>query len=174
MRVIIYAAPTPNGMIAKENYNEDYVSAGNWRLFVKTVRQAGSVVIGRRTFEVAVKTGVFPIRPALNVVMTSRKVENKWGDSALFTDKSPREVIRLLKGRGFKTMIVAGGSVSTSFIREKLVDEIRLDFQPEIFGKGTRLFEGEDFDAKLELIGTKKLSKNEVQLRYGVLKRCRG
>ncbi|MDE1855223.1 MAG: dihydrofolate reductase [Candidatus Micrarchaeota archaeon] len=172
MKVIIYMAPTPNGMIAKENYDESYVSAGNWRLFVSKVRQAGNVIIGRKTFEVALASGVFPIGGVLNVVMTSKKIENRWGGKVLFTSRSPREVIGLLKKKGYGMAIVAGGSlVNTSFLKQKLVDELHLDLQPEVFGKGTPLFVEESFDAKLRLLGTTKLSKNEVQVRYRVLKK---
>jgi dihydrofolate reductase len=172
MKIIIYMAPTPNGMIAKENYDESFVSAANWRLFVKAVQQAGVVIIGRKTFEVAVKSKVFPIWRALNIVMTSKKVENKYGSEALFTSKSPEEIAAMLKSKGFKTAILAGGSkVNSSFIERGLIDEIRLDFQPEIFGRGTPLFSEGSFDASLELLETKKLSKNEIQLRYRVLKK---
>jgi dihydrofolate reductase len=174
MKVIMYVAPTPNGKIAREGHKENFVSAANWRLFVRIVKQVGSVIIGRTTFEVAAKSGVFPIRNALNVVMTRKKVENRWGKDALFTDKSPKEVLRMLQGMGYKKVIMAGGSgVSTSFIKQKLIDEIRLDFQPVMFGRGTPIFVDDDFDAKLRLLGIKKLSKNEVQLRYRVLNRRR-
>ena len=61
--------------------------------------------------------------------------------------------------------------VNTSFSRQKLIDEIHLDVQPEIFGNGTPLFAENEFDAKLRLLSAKKLSKNEVQLRYRVLKK---
>jgi len=53
---------------------------------------------------------------------------------------------------------------------EKLIDEIYIDVEPRVFGRGIPLFNGNDFDANLKLLETKKLSDNEIQLHYQVLK----
>ncbi len=168
----MYMAPTPNGMIARENYDESYVSAANWKLFVSSVKRIGNVIIGRKTFEVALKSGVFPIGGALNIVMTSSKIENRWPGRVIFVGRSPKQALKVLKDKGYKIAMVAGGSnVNSSFIKEHLIDELHLDFQPEVFGRGTPLFAGKAFDAKLQLLGVTRLSKNEVQLRYRVVKK---
>lgn len=60
--------------------------------------------------------------------------------------------------------------MNASFIAAGLIDEIFLDVEPHLFGKGIKLFEGKNFEAKLKLLGVKKISKNEVQLHYKVLK----
>lgn len=172
MKVILCMAPTPNGMIAKPNGDSSFVSVNDWRVFVRQVKKARNVVVGRHTFEICVKEKVFPIANQLNVVMTKSSIKNKWGKNAVFLNKSPKEILRFLSSRGFKTVVVAGGGmVNASFIKDRLIDELLFDVQPKVFGKGIRLFEGQDFDADLKLIGTKRLSKNEVQLRYKVLKK---
>ena len=53
---------------------------------------------------------------------------------------------------------------------ENLIDELYLDVEPIVFGTGIRLFKEEDFEAKLKLVETKKLSANEMQLHYEVIK----
>jgi len=71
----------------------------------------------------------------------------------------------------FETIILTGGGkLNGAFMKEGLVDEIYLDVEPTVFGKGIPLFGDADFEAKLQLIGTKKLSDNEIQLHYKVLK----
>ncbi len=55
-------------------------------------------------------------------------------------------------------------------MKEKLVDEIWIDMMPRVFGRGTMLFDGAYFDANLRLSEVKKSSKNEIQLRYKVIK----
>jgi len=78
----------------------------------------------------------------------------------------------LLSQKGYKIAVVAGGgTLNASFLKEGLVDELFLDVEPVIIGKGLPLFAGKQFGKKLELLGIKKLSKNEIQLHYKVLKK---
>ncbi|MEM5772618.1 MAG: dihydrofolate reductase family protein [Candidatus Aenigmatarchaeota archaeon] len=87
------------------------------------------------------------------------------------TAKSPREAIEILKKGGFKTiMVCGGGKLNSSFMEENLIDEIYIDIEPIVFGKGIRIFESLDFEAKLKLLEVKKISKNEIQLHYEVFK----
>lgn len=55
-------------------------------------------------------------------------------------------------------------------MQENLVDELYLDIEPVIFGSGMPLFAVADFERKLQLIETKKLSVDELQLHYKVMK----
>lgn len=61
-----------------------------------------------RTYEASLRTGEFPY-DCLNVVMTKRKIENKWGDKVIFTSLEPTEVLRMLEKKGFLKVIVTGG-----------------------------------------------------------------
>lgn len=163
-------AMTANGLIAKEDDDVWFVSKNSWKSFEKLMKKCGNMIIGRRTYEISVKDGTFPYS-CFNVVMTKQKIENKWGDKVVFTNKKPEEVLRFLKKKGFKTAFIGGGgTLNASFMKEGLVDEIYLDVEPVVLGKGIRLFADSDFEAKLRFIEIKKLSKNEVQLHYKVVK----
>ena len=170
MKVIVYSIPTVNGLIAKEGEQDySFISEGDWALYLQALKEAGAFIMGRHTYEVSLRTGAFPY-PCLNVVMTRQKIENKWGDKAMFTGESPKEVLSLLKKKGFEKVIVTGGKLSASFLKEKLVDEVWIDMMPRVFAKGTKLFDGESFDADLKLLAVKRSAANEVQLRYMVAK----
>ncbi len=85
--------------------------------------------------------------------------------------KTPKDALAILEKEAFdKALIAGGGTLNASFVVENLVDEIYLDIEPIVFGKGIRLFRETDFEAKLKLLETKKLSDNEIQLHYQVLK----
>lgn len=170
MKVILYMAITANGKIAKENDDTSFVSDVEWKNFTEMMKKTGNYIMGRRTFEACVAAKQFPF-DCLNVVMTKKPVKNKWGDRAIFTDLSPKEVVNVLEKKGFKTAFVGGGSkINSAFIQAKLVDEIYLDVEPVLFGKGIPLFAEANFETNLELIEIKKLSSNEVQLHYRVKK----
>lgn len=171
MKVILYMGITPNGYIAKEDGDSEWTSDEDLEGFYQQSKAAGNVIMGKNTHEMTIKYGYFPFPDAINIVMTHQKVENKWGDRAIFTDKPPKEVLKMLEGKGFTTAFIAGGGhINSSFMKEGLIDEIYLDVEPLVFGKGIQLFAPEDFEYELELLGVKKLSKNTVQLHYRVLK----
>ncbi|PIP24236.1 MAG: deaminase, partial [Candidatus Nealsonbacteria bacterium CG23_combo_of_CG06-09_8_20_14_all_37_18] len=50
------------------------------------------------------------------------------------------------------------------------IDEIFIDIEPIILGKGIPLFRDKDFKRNLKLVGQKKISESEIQLHYKVLK----
>lgn len=58
--------------------------------------------------------------------------------------------------------------MNSSFLKERLIDEIYLDVEPIILSNGIKLFADAEFESKLELIEIKKISKDEVQLHYKV------
>lgn len=169
-KVIIYSIPTVNGLIAKEDESDySFISDQAWEIYLKTLKEIGVLVMGRRTYEISLKTGAFPY-DCLNVVMTKRKIDNIWEDKVMFTDLGPRELLRLLAKRGFNKVIITGGHLSASFMKEKLVDEIWIDLMPRALTTGIKLFDGDYFDAELQLLKVKRRPENEVQLRYKVIK----
>jgi dihydrofolate reductase len=166
-------ASTPNGIIAKMNDDTSWVSETEWSSYSGMIKKFGNMIIGRRTYEVMLNNDEFN-KSNLNEIKTVVVSKNKFqihNSKFIFLAKSPKEAIEILKKQGFKTiMVCGGGKLNASFMKEKLIDEIYLDIEPVLFGKGIKLFSEIDFEVKLKLIEIKKLSKNEVQLHYKVLK----
>lgn len=171
MNVIMYLAITPNGMIARENGDESWVSPEDWDRFAAKAKDVGNFIIGRTSYEIIKKTGeISRFIDVRVIVVTSDKNYKTEGVKHVAVD-SPKAAVLLLENEGFKEALVAGGAtLNGAFMREKLVDEILLDVQPIVFNKGIPLFGDAAFEAKLELIGTTKLSATEVQLHYKVKK----
>jgi dihydrofolate reductase len=169
MKVIVQMAPTVNGFIARENDDVSFVSETEFKAFLSNMARIGCDIIGSGTYKRALKDGWFPDKRAFHVVMTSNPIKSKW-KNVVFTDKSPKQVLKLLEQKGFKEVMIGGGRIVGSFMEQKLVDEIFLDIEPHAFGNGKMLFGDSNFDFKLKLLGIKKFSKNEVQLHYKVLK----
>ena len=125
----------------------------------------------RNTYLAALKSGYFPFPDALNIVVSHQKIENRWGEKVLITNKAPKEIIEILEQKGFTTAFLAGGGqLNTSFVKENLINEIYLDVEPLIIGQGIKIFAEADFELELELFETKKLNPNTVQLHYKVIK----
>lgn len=160
-----------NGYIAKENGDSEWTSDEDLKGFYEHSKKAGNIIMGANTFKVTCDYGYFPFPDALNAVVTHRPLENKWGEKVIVTDKSPKEVLEMLKGKGFSEAFIAGGGkLNASFMKEGLIDEIYLDVEPLLLGKGIQVFAPENFEYDLELIEVKNLNKNTVQLHYKVKK----
>ena len=165
MKIVLYMAITANGYIAKEN-NETPWSDEEWESFSNIVKKIKNLVIGRKTFEIMNQDDEFQKIGNPFTVIVSNKEDNK----SNFV-KSPEQAIKLLEEKGFSEILVAGGGMlNSSFMQKGLVDEIYLDFEPFLFGKGIKLFADNEFEAKLELLETKLLSKDTIQLHYRILK----
>ena len=166
VKVIVYMHITPNGMIARED-GSGFSSKAAKNGFLRMIKKVKVNVVGRKTFEVALKKGRFPFE-GLNVIVTTSKIKNKW-DNVIVTDKKPREILNILAKKGCKAAMVGGGILATGFIKDGLVDELYLDIEPVVFGRGVRLFSEESFYKKLRLLSAKKFSKNEIRLHYKVI-----
>ena len=51
MKVILYAALTANGMVAKIDGNSDWPSPEDLESFTKISKESGCVIMGRKTFD---------------------------------------------------------------------------------------------------------------------------
>ena len=168
MQVILYMATTVNGYIAKEN-DETPWSDEEWLSFSRFVKEVKNIVIGRRTYEIMKSNDEFgKIGNPFTVVVSKEDFAH---NSNFAIAKSPKEALKILEEKGFaKALVTGGGMLNSSFMKENLIDEIYLDIEPLVFGKGIKLFSDNNFDAKLELIETKSLSQNTIQLHYRILK----
>jgi len=165
MKVILYMAISTDGYIAKENDDTNWVTDTDWGVFSKIVKDAGCIIMGRRTYEAS--GDAFPYNCKLNIVLTSDKKLHKETSNTLFTSKKPRQVIKIAEDKGFKkVLIIGGGNLNASFLKEKLIDEIYLSVHPKILVKGIKIFEGEEMDVNLKLLSVKKLTEDLVQLHY--------
>lgn len=171
MKVTLYMAITANGFIAKENEDTSFVSEVEWDSFRKMIKTIGNMIIGSRTYEIMRDGGEFKNLENIRVIMVSENVNFQTITNNHSVAKASKDALAILEKEGFNTALVAGGeTLNASFAAENLVDEIYLDIEPIVFGKGIRLFRENDFEAKLKLLETKKLSNDEVQLHYQVLK----
>jgi len=171
MKVILYMGVTPNGYIAKPDGNSEWTCQEDLDGFYEQSKKAGNIIMGKNTYSYVLKQGFFPFSDALNVVVSHESIKNTWGDNVLILNQSPKEVLLTLENKGFKSAFLAGGGqLNSSFMKENLIDEVYLDVEPLIFGKGIKLFADNDFEYKLELLDFKKLNENTIQLHYKIIK----
>jgi len=169
MKVILYMAMSLNGQIARPNNKEDFISDTSWKSFVNLVNKYGTLVIGRKTYEVVKKDKEYnfkQFKKISKVIVSKSKIKVR----DYLIASSPKDAIKKLKTQGFKNILVVGGpTLNSSFAKSNLIDEIILNIEPTIVGKGISLFKQENFDLNLKLIKIKKF-KDILQLHYKVIK----
>lgn len=170
MKVILNMAITINGFIAKDNDDTNFVSDTEWNSFLAMANKTGNIIIGRKTYEIMRDGGEFENLKNIRVIIISNNSNLGAIVGNHSVAKNPQDALAILEKEGFDNALVAGGAtLNASFMIENLVDEIYLDVEPVVFGKGINLFGKNDFETKLKLLEVKKLSDNEIQLHYQVL-----
>lgn len=168
MKVTLHMAMTANGYIASSE-DETPWSFEEWVNYCEAVVKAGNVIIGRKTYELMrMANELAKIGDQTIVVLTTRLPKEE--GNVIFVN-SPEKAIETLRDRGFEEAVVAGGAeCNTSFMKYGLVDEIYLNVEPFLFGKGVPLFHPAVFKNNIKLLNLKSLNKNTVQLHYLVTK----
>ena len=168
MKIILYMAVTANGYIAKENDDTSWISGKEWNGYSAIVCKAGNLIIGHRTYDILTKQPEFVEFSKIKIAIVSNQNFKTLSQNHVIA-RTPKDALSLLNN--FEEVVVAGGGhLNASFMEENLVNEIYLDIEPIVFGKGIKLFEGKDFEKELKLLEVKNISDNELQLHYQILK----
>lgn len=169
MKIILYMAMTANGYIAKENDDTPW-SDGEFNAYYDFVKKRGNIILGKKTYEIMGEENEFEKLGNPMKVIVSNSASERQNSKTVFAS-SPKKAIEVLKQKGFDEIVVGGGSaLNGGFLKECLIDEIYLNVEPLIFGRGVKLFAETDTNIKLELLETSNLSKNTLRLHYKVLK----
>lgn len=167
MHVWLVAAMSADGKIAKrsDQLSLDWTSKEDTQFFVQKTKEAGAVIMGRKTFSTIGQ----PLKDRLVVVMTRSLDGVEQQEGVLeFTDETPEEILKDLEERGYENVVVAGGgSIYSLFLQKGLVNEVYLTVEPYLFGSGIPLAEGFEWIA-MELEDVVRLGDRSVLLHYHV------
>lgn len=161
---------TANGMIGKPDGKSDFTSEADGISFNAICQKIGTVISGRKTYEV-LYPDYMPLKQGAHYVLTHDITKVSDNPTVKFTNKSPEELLLEIEKSGINEVCLIGGQQTISqFMKKGLIDEVCLDIEPLIFGQGMPLFAPSDFEIKLELLEVKNLSPQTVQLHYKVKK----
>ena len=165
-RTIAIAAITVDGKIARGNHElVRWTSKEDKNFFRSETARIGVMVLGNTTFE----TFPAPLPDRLHIVMTRNSREKKPIPGHVeFTSQPPKAILSDLGARGFKQVVIAGGSrIYTEFVQEKLLDELWLTVEPQAFGEGVGIFSA-PVSCSLRLKKQSLLNPDSVLLQYTV------
>lgn len=172
MRIILWMAMSLNGIVARENNEEDFISHDSWLSWLKFIRQYGCIVWGRKTYEIVRGWDKQYLKDleGLRVIIISSN-PNFDVQEGFEIAKSPEDAISKLDKKCVKNVVLTGGSrLNSSFAKLGLINEIVLNIEPVVVGKGIPVFNPDTFDLKLKLIETQRSDSGINTLHYEVVK----
>ncbi|MCP4746943.1 MAG: dihydrofolate reductase [Desulfobacteraceae bacterium] len=160
-------AQSLDGVIAKHNTHfPDWTCARDKKMFKYITQKAGALIMGSQTYRIIGR----PLPGRLNVVYTRHPEKLAGAENVLFTAKEPADLLSELKNKGYKEVILTGGSqINSLFIKAGLIDEILLTVAPKLFGSGLCLF-SKPVEKDLSLISCQNLDADTLLLKYRILK----
>jgi len=169
MKVILYMATSVNGFIAKPNHDTPWTDA-EFDSYSGKVKEVGNLIVGKTTFDLMHNENAFVnLNEPFVVVLTSSK-EKPPRENTIYVENF-EQAIKTLENNGFSVALVGGGGqADTAALNSDLLEELYIDIEPVVFGRGIPLFTSSDKDLKLKLLETKKIGEFGMQLHYGVIK----
>lgn len=167
-----YVASTLDGFIAHEDgsfdgfeWDDEVVSD-----FFADLERFGTVLMGRKTYEVGLKEGKTSPYPTMRQVVFSRTMEESPDDAVELVRGNIAEFVRHVKSQATAPIWLCGGAeVASILLNGGLLDHVIVKLNPVVFGSGIPLFGGDISQATLGLIRTKAYDSGIVVLEYGVV-----
>jgi dihydrofolate reductase len=171
MKVILDMVISPNGFIARENGDEDWLPSAGWDDFVAEAKEYNNIVMGRETYEQVTEKyedeNFDNVQVDHKVIVTNNK--DFQAPESYTIVHSPEEAIEYLEKVGVSALFLIGGGVlNAAFAKRNLVNQIQLTITPYIIGKGRPFLAFDNIEFGLTLLGVKQLTLGRVRLVYKV------
>lgn len=132
-----------DGFIGRNNEDRStqWTSEEDRKCFVKLTKDAGTIIVGRDTFETFPKK---PLADRLNIVYThdQRLLNAAPTDGLVYTSADPKQLLTELKNHGRTHVMICGGtSIYGLFL--PFVSTFHITTEPVLLGRGIHLFNTE-------------------------------
>ncbi len=167
----VFIAMSLDGFIARKDGSIDWLSkvevAGEDYGYQSFFESVDALVIGRGTYDVALKFDAWPYGTKRCVVLSNRPCSSLHGEELHRGD--PRPLLARLQQEGARRVYVDGGRVISQFFELGLLDEVTVSVVPILLGSGIRLFSEATHETQLRLLSSESFNSGLVQLRYAVV-----
>lgn len=186
-KLIYYVATTLDGYIANEDGSfegfswDDNFMADLLAEFPETIpahlkersssqdqnKVFDTVLMGRKTYEVALQQGITNPYPALDQYVFSRKMEMSPDENSTLISENAINTVQSLKNKPGKAIWLCGGAeLAVTFLKADLIDQFIIKLNPVIFGTGIPLFAGRVQPKDVTLTGSKAYKSGHMMLYY--------
>ena len=169
-KVTFGGANSLDNFIARKDHAVDWLQwdkevTSLMKEFWKTI---DTVVMGRKTYEVGMKSGNAAYPGVKNYVF-SRTITGSHDKGIEIISEDAAAFVRKLKNQEGKGICVMGGGVlAKSLFEAQLIDELGFNIHPVLLGSGIPLFHEMKNQIDLELLECKRLKNGCVVVSYRV------
>ena len=167
---------TFGGANSLDNYFARKDDAVDWLLWTEEVsdimakfwKTIDTVVMGRRTYEVASKQGMGSYPGVKNYVFSRRMKKSPNKNVKIISEDVAKFVRKLKKEKGKGICVMGGGLLAKPLFEADLIDEVGFNIHPVLLGSGIPVFHEMKRQIDLELIECKTLKNGCVAVTYRV------
>lgn len=165
-KVSYFVAATLDGFIAGLDGGIDWLFTDGDYGYDAFYSSVDALVMGRRTFEVALSFGKYPYAGKRAVVFSKKGFRTDVADVEV-TPEDPAAVVRRLKKEPGSTIWLVGGAVvAKPLFAADLVDELVVSIHPVTLGEGIPLWPPGLRGRKWRLVDSEAFESGLVQLVY--------
>ena len=172
MKITVEMACSANGLIATEKGNEDFLSNRNYQIMLEFLKEYDCLVWGNTTFRNVVSWGdnyINDLKDIIVIVFSKEEVKSGY-TNVMYCNSLDHFKQICIEKKLDKIFIYGVAHINNLFLKNYMVDNIIINYNPYILNKGINLFEGDYFEKELELCDVKKEKEGIVQLWYQVKK----
>jgi dihydrofolate reductase len=139
-RYVYYLAVSLDGFIAEPDGGVDWLNDFHGEYGISDFfRSIDAMVMGRKTYEVALKLGGVPKSEARTIVL-SRKLKSAGKNAEVWRGTVTALAKDLAARKAKRVWVMGGGITASSFLDEGLLDEIEVTTMPIVLGEGIPMF----------------------------------
>jgi dihydrofolate reductase len=171
MRTVTFgAACSLDGFIARTDHRVDWL---RWSRDVGAItgkfwKTIDTVVMGRKTFEVAMMNGGGAYPGVTNYVCSRTLKQTEHPAVEIVADDAGTFVAQLKKSKGKGICVMGGGELASALFNAHLIDEVGVNVHPLMLGSGIPMFPDVQQQIDLDLLESHQLEGGCVYVLYRV------
>lgn len=170
MRKVIFAgACSLDGYIARRDGGIDWIMWSNeaGQIAAEGWKRFDTVVMGRKTFEAALRLGQAPAMPGMATYVASRTLRASVHESVSVIGIDLANRIHAMKrAPGKDICLMGGGELASNLFDEGVIDTVELNVHPLLLGSGIPMFPAAFREQRLTLRETRPLENGCLFLAY--------
>lgn len=179
MKCSAFIATTLDGYIADKDNGLDWLNINSDIKvdmgFDNYLSNIDSIVMGRNTMETISKMNLrveeWPYSNIPIIVLSSslKTLPGLFKSRGEIYSGDIKELMKVLKGRGYNNIYIDGGKTIQSFIESKLLNSITISMAPTVLGSGIPLFGTINKGVILSNPSVKLFPNDFIQLQYDIV-----
>lgn len=170
-KIIAYLATSADGFIARKDGSVDWLDRPRPRGgygYAEFVRSIDTILVGRNTYDFAVKMGGAPPMPGVHKYVFTSRPANALPDFEAVHGRIKPFIKRLRATPGKNIWMMGGGSLISSFLDAGGIDEFSIHIVPVLIGEGIPLIAPKRRNINLKLVSTRKYPDGVVHVHYKI------